>query len=104
MNIAHWQSITLPKTNVEVENGPLEHHFPLQTGGFPLHINFRECILNGAAEFQARHVHAGGSVEKSSSARGVQLQSLKHELEVLVGEAARQTCWPQATISESKYV
>ena len=27
---------TLPGTNMEVENGPLEDHFPLQTGGFPL--------------------------------------------------------------------
>ena len=24
------------KTNMEVENGPLEDHFPLQIGGFPL--------------------------------------------------------------------
>ena len=27
---------TLPGTNMEVENGPLEDHFPRQTGGFPL--------------------------------------------------------------------
>ena len=27
--------LTLPGTNMEVENGPLEEHFPLQTGGFP---------------------------------------------------------------------
>ena len=27
---------TLPGTNMEVENGPLEDHFPLQTGGFSL--------------------------------------------------------------------
>ena len=29
-------SNALPGTNMEVENGPLEDHFPLQTGGFPL--------------------------------------------------------------------
>ena len=27
---------TLSGTNMEVENGPLEDHVPLQTGGFPL--------------------------------------------------------------------
>ena len=27
---------TFPGTNMEVKNGPLEDHFPLQTGGFPL--------------------------------------------------------------------
>ena len=27
---------TLPGTNMEVENGPLEDHVPLQTGGFGL--------------------------------------------------------------------
>ena len=27
---------TLPGTNMEVDNGLLENHFPLQTGGFPL--------------------------------------------------------------------
>ena len=28
--------LTLPGSNMEVENGPWEDHFPLQTGGFPL--------------------------------------------------------------------
>ena len=28
--------MTLPGTNMEVETGPLEDHFPPQTGGFPL--------------------------------------------------------------------
>ena len=29
-------NLTLPGTNMEVENRPLEDHFPLQTSGFPL--------------------------------------------------------------------
>ena len=32
----HVGLTTLPKANMEVENGPFEDHFPLQTGGFPL--------------------------------------------------------------------
>ena len=31
-----FTKLTLPGTNMKVENGPLEDHFPLQTGGFPL--------------------------------------------------------------------
>ena len=31
-----YQNIHSPGSNMEVENGPLEDPFPLQTGGFPL--------------------------------------------------------------------
>ena len=31
-----FRYVTLPGTNMEVENEPLEDHCPLQTGGFPL--------------------------------------------------------------------
>ena len=40
--IINLGSITLPETNMEVENGPLEDKFPLQAGGFPLPCCFRE--------------------------------------------------------------
>ena len=36
----HPKLRTLPGTNMEVENGPLEDHIPLQTGGFPLPSEF----------------------------------------------------------------
>ena len=41
----HVSKDTLLGTNMEVENGPLEYHFPLQTGGaIHFHVSSRESI------------------------------------------------------------
>ena len=42
--------------------GPLDDHFPLQTGVFHFHVSFRECIPNS-------HGHAT-SMSQSSSSEG----------------------------------